>query len=85
MNKKDYLKYHQEVKDFQGKPIFPGDTVVINSYFKPAPYIGKVKHFTESGNLAILYNWRGYREIKCWAYRKPESVIKIKSGKRKKQ
>lgn len=87
MNRKEYMKYHQEMKYYTGKPIIPGDVVVINNNDRAFPYIGVVDHFTERGNVAILYNWVGYKGVivKSWAYRKPTTIIKLRSGKRKKQ
>lgn len=82
MTKKEYQKYNNpEAFDIQGKPIKPGDTVVINNHYGSAPYIGIVNHFTECGNLAITYDysWRS-STIKCHAYRMPRTVIKIKDG-----
>ena len=82
MTRKEYLKYNNpDAFDMQGKPIKPGDTVVINSYYGTTPYIGIVDHFTEGGKLAVIYdyNW-GNSTIKCHAYRKPKTVIKIKNG-----
>lgn len=86
MTKKEYLKYNNpEAFDIQGKPIESGDTVVINNYYGAFPYIGIVDHFTQSGLLAICYNYKAYSkdktsDIKCWAYRTSDKVIKIKNG-----
>ena len=81
MTRREYLKYNNpEAFDIQGKPVKPGDTVVINNHYGSAPYIGIVDHFTESGNLAITYDYGWGSTIKCRAYRMPRTVIKIKDG-----
>lgn len=87
MTKREYIKYNQDVKDCQGKPIIPGDTVVINNNYSATPFIGVVDHFTESGNVAVLYDWTTWKGmiVKYWAYRRPCTIVKIKSGRRKKQ
>ena len=88
MTKKEYLKYNQEMFDKQGKRINPGDIVVINNHYGSDPYIGIVDHFTDSGRVAVLYDWysrcqKGY--VKCWAYRYPNTVIKISNGKKERK
>ena len=82
MTKKDYLKYNNpEAYDMQGKPIKPGDTVVINNHYGSAPYVGVVDHFTQSGQLAIIYDWNNCGQtVKRRAYRVPRLVLKIKDG-----
>lgn len=82
MTKKEYQKYNNpEAYDMQGKPIKPGDTVVINNHYGSAPYVGVVSHFTQSGQLAIIYDWNNYGQtVKCNAYRVPRLVLKIKDG-----
>lgn len=87
MTKREYLKYNNpDAFDKLGKPIKPGDTVVINNYYGSSPHIGIVDHFTQSGILAICYDWRTHHNIKrvysikCWAYRDSSLVIKIKNG-----
>lgn len=90
MTKKEYLKYNNpEAFDKQGKPIKPGDIVVINNHYGASPYIGVVDHFTQSGTLAVLYGWVSHHRgkphtIKCWAYRHPRYVVKIKNGNNRK-
>lgn len=88
MTEREYLKYNNpSAFDKLGKPIKPGDTVVVNNHYGTSPYIGVVDHFTRSGKLAVCYDWIGWqgRTVKCWAYRIPNTVIKLKSGRRKKQ
>ena len=88
MTKREYFKYNNpNVFDRLGKPIKPGDTVVVNNHYGTSPYIGVVDHFTRSGKLAVCYDWISCqgRIVKCWAYRIPNTVIKLKSGRRKKQ
>lgn len=87
MTKREFMKYNQEVYDKQGKRINPGDIVVINNNFETTPFIGVADHFTESGNVAVLYDWCGWKGkvVKCWAYRLPRKVIKLRSGRRKKK
>ena len=88
MTKREYLKYNNpEAFDKRGKHVKPGDTVVINNPYGAALYIGVVDHYTESGNLAVSYDWLGYKGhiVKCWAYRSPNTVIKLKSGRKRKQ
>ena len=85
MTKREYLKYNNpDAFDKLGKPIKPGDTVVINSYYYSSPHIGIVDHFTQGGRLAIYWGTYHTRKNvlygKCWAYRDPSSVIKIKNG-----
>lgn len=88
MTKKEYLKYNNpEAFDKLGKPIKPGDTVVFNNYYTRIPHVGVIDHFTESGNLAIIYDWDySYKKkkIKCRAHREPRAVVKLKSGRKKK-
>lgn len=90
MTKREYLKYNNpEAFDKQGKHVKPGDTVVFNNHYGASPYIGVADHYTQSGNLAIhfeyKYNWNGgSRTCMCWAYRHPNTVVKIKSGRKKK-
>lgn len=87
MTEKEYLKYNNpSVFDKLGKPIRPGDTVVINNHYGTSPCIGVVDHFTQNGRLAILYDWQAWKGtvVKLWAYRVPRTVIKLKSGRRKK-
>lgn len=88
MTKREYLKYNNpEAFDLQGKPIKPGDTVVINNNYTRTPHIGVVDHFTESGNLAVIYDWIGWKGkvVKCNAYREPRHVVKIKDGNKSKE
>lgn len=88
MTEREYLKYNNpSAFDKLGKPIKPGDTVVINNHYGTSPYIGVVDHFTRSGKLAVCYDWisRKDRIVKYWAYRIPSTVIKLKSDRRKKQ
>lgn len=88
MTKREYLKYNNpSAFDKLGKPIKPGDTVVVNNHYGASPCIGVVDHFTWSGRLAVSYDWMHWqsRIVKCWAYRMPNTVIKLKSGRRKKQ
>lgn len=86
MTRKEYLKYNNpEAFDMQGNLVKPGDTVVINSNYYSYPLIGIVDHFTRSGLLAIIYDWKpnyGYKTqtIKCSAYRPSRKVVKIKNG-----
>ena len=86
MTKREYLKYNNpEAFDKQGKPIKPGDIVVINNHYGVSPYIGVVDHFTQSGKLAVCYDWVSRygskpHTIKCWAYRISRTVSKIKNG-----
>ncbi len=83
MTQREYLKYNNpEAFDKQGKPIKPGDTVVINNHYGASPYIGVVDHFTQSGNLAVCYDWPLHygskpHTIKSWAYRPSRQVVKI--------
>lgn len=87
MTKREYLKYNNPgAFDLQGKHINIGDTVVINNAYSSTPYIGVVDHFTESGRLAVIYDWRNWKavKIKCKAYRDPRKVIKIKNGNKSK-
>lgn len=82
ITKREYLKYNQNLQDMQCKPIKPGDTVVINNNYGTKPYIGKVDHFTESGNVAVKvksnYNNKSY----IWYnYRAPSNILVIKKGK----
>lgn len=87
MTKREYLKYNQEVYDRQGKRINPGDIVVINNHYGATPYIAVADHFTASGNVAVSYDWAGWQGkiVKCWAYRAPKTVIKLRSGRKKKK
>ena len=88
MTEREYLKYNNSnAFDKLGKPIKPGDTVVINNHYGAAPYVGIVDHFTQSGKLAVHYDWMSWRSrvMKYWAYRIPNTVIKLKSGRRKTQ
>lgn len=88
MTEREYLKYNNpSAFDKLGKPINPGDTVVVNNHYGTSPYIGIVDPFTRSGKLAVCYNWMGWQGIivKCWAYRIPNTVIKLKSGRKKRQ
>lgn len=87
MTQREYLKYNQEMYDKQGKRINPGDIVVINNNYEADPYIGVADHFTEGGNVAVCYDWAGWKGkiVKCWAYRRPRTIIKLRSGRRKKQ
>lgn len=87
MTKKEYLKYNNpEAFDAQSKHVKPGDTVVINNNYLSIPLIGVVDHYTETGNLAICYDWTSYtgNVIKCWFYRPAYKVIKLKNGHRSK-
>ena len=84
MTRREYIKYNSNfpMLDVQHKQVNIGDTVVINNHYGASPYIGVVDHFTESGKLAIQYNWGTYKGVivKCWAYRESTSVVKIKNG-----
>lgn len=87
MTKREYLKYNNpEAFDVQGKHVKPGDTVVVNNNYCSTPSLGVVDHYTETGNLAIYYNWTSYsgRIYKCWHYRPANKVVKIKNGRRSK-
>lgn len=87
MTKREYVKYNNpEAFDVQGNHVKPGDTVVVNNYYSHTPTIGVVDHYTESGNLAILYNWTSYDGTvqKCWYYRHANKVVKLKDGHRSK-
>lgn len=87
MTRREYLKYNTQAKDMLGKDLKPGDTVVINNNYTRTPYVGTLDHFTESGNCAIKYLWRVYKgkEYYCWAYREPCTVIKLRSGRKKRK
>lgn len=88
MTEREYLKYNNpSAFDKLGKSIKPGDTVVVNNHYGTSPYIGVVDHFTRSGKLAVCYDWMSWqgRIVKCWAYRIPNTVIKLKSGRKKRQ
>lgn len=88
MTKKEYMKYNQEMYDKQGKRINPGDIVVINNHYGSDPYIGIADHFTDSGRVAVLHDWWSRwakKYYKCWAYRYPDTVIKISNGKKRKK
>lgn len=88
MNKKEYLKYNNPFAfDKLGKSVKPGDTVVINNHYGTGPYIGIVSHYTQSGLLAIIYEHKYFngKSYKGKAYRKANTVVKLKSGKNKKQ
>lgn len=87
MTEREYLKYNNpNAFDKLGKPVKPGDTVVINNHYGAAPYVGVVDHFTQSGSLAICYDWVAYcsegksHTMKGWAYRDSSLVVKIKNG-----
>ena len=85
MTKKEFLKYNQEMYDNTGNRINIGDTVVINNHYGDTPLIGKVDHFIGNRKVAVVYNWciiKG-RGLKDFAYRKPHTIIKIKSGRKK--
>lgn len=57
MTKREYLKCNQEVYDKQGRHINPGNTTVVNSHFGTIPFIGVANHSTETGNVAVFYDW----------------------------
>lgn len=86
MTKNEFLKYNNpEAYDMQGKPIKPGDTVVINNHYGASPIIGIVSHFTQSGTLAVQCNRAVYlggksHTIQHWSYRPSRNTIKIKDG-----
>lgn len=82
MTRREYMKYHQEMKDCKGNTIIPGDTVVINNHYGSTPHIGVADHFTENGNVAVSYDWIDWRGkiIKVWAYRKSGTIIKLRSA-----
>lgn len=90
MTKREYLKYNNpEAFDMLGKPVKVGDTVVINNNYYATPIVGVVDHFTESGNIAVMYDYKFYRAgkletCKCWAYRFPRTIVKLKNGNRRK-
>lgn len=90
MTKREYLKYNNpEAFDMLGKPVKVGDTVVINNNYYATPIVGVVDHFTESGNIAVIYDYKFYRAgkletCKCWAYRFPRTIVKLKNGNRRK-
>lgn len=88
MTEREYLKYNNpSAFDKLGKSIKPGDTVVVNNHYGTSPYICVVDHFTRSGRLAVCHDWMGWqgRIVKCWHYRIPNTVIKLKSGRKKRQ
>lgn len=87
MTRREYLKYNTQAKDMLGKDLKPGDTVVINNNYTRTPYVGTLDHFTESGNCAIKYMWMVFkgREYHCWAYREPCTIIKLRSGRKKRK
>lgn len=87
MTKREFMKYNQEMYDIQNKRINPGDIVVINSNYRCCPIIGVVDHFTESHQVAITYDWIGHKDTvrKDWAYRSPDTIIKLRSGRKKKK
>lgn len=86
MTQREFLKYNNpDAFDMQGKPIKPGDTVVINNHYGASPTIGIVDHFTQCGQLAVCYNWVSHyggktHTVKCWAYRPSKQVVKLKNG-----
>lgn len=90
MTKREYLKYNNpEAFDMLGKPVKVGDTVVINNNYYATPIVSVVDHFTESGNIAVIYDYKFYRAgkletCKCWAYRFPRTIVKLKNGNRRK-
>lgn len=86
MTRKEYSKYNNPYAfDMRDKLVKPGDTVVINGNYYATPKIGVVDHYTESGKLAIVYNYTSryngkLRTYKCMAYRDSSKVVKIKNG-----
>ncbi len=88
MTEREYIKYNNpNALDMRGKLIKPGDTVVFNNNYNSTPRIGKVSHFTESGNVAIAYGWQWNfrsktRSVKCHAYRLPNKLVKISNGRK---
>lgn len=88
MTEREYRKYNNpNAFDLRGKLIKPGDIVVFNNNYNSIPRIGKVSHFTESGNVIIHYNWgwnynSNSRFIKCRAIRPPEKLVKISNGRK---
>lgn len=81
LNRKEYLKYHQELYDMREKKIGIGDTVVINNNYHNAPIIGKVSHFTLSGRVVIRIQY--LKKYHYNRYRDPESVVIIRKSKKK--
>lgn len=90
LTRKEYLKYNNPYAfDVQHKLVKPGDTVVINDNYRSTPIIGIVDHYTQTGNLAIQYEWdlqytNPSHIVKVWAYRPANKVIKIKNGNKNK-
>ena len=87
MTKREFLKYNQEMYDIQNKRINPGDIIVINGAYRYCPIIGVADHFTESYKVAVTYDCVGYdgKIYKCWAYRKPNTIVKLRSGRKSKK
>ena len=87
MTKREFLEYNQEMYDNLNKRINPGDIVVINDYYKASPIVGVVDHFTESHKVAVSYDWIGYTGsiYKIFAYRRPHTIVKLRSGRKRKK
>lgn len=86
MTHREYIKYHQEHKDKLGKPLNIGDTVVINNHYGRTPLVGIVSHYVESRRVAIAIKNHYKNKLYVWyAYRDPDTIIKLKSGRKKKK
>lgn len=76
-----YVKYNGTLEDMCGKKLHIGDTVIFNISWISKPNIGIIKHFTESGNIAIEF-WVQYGKFtprKEMAYREPKRIIKVEN------
>lgn len=86
MTQREYIKYHQEHKDKLGKPLNIGDTVVINNNHGRTPHVGTVSHYVESRRVAIAMKSRYNGTSYVWyAYRDSDTIVKLKSGRKKKK
>lgn len=76
-----YVKYNGVLEDMCEKKLYVGDAIIFNISWISKPNIGIIKHFTESGNVAIEF-WVQYFKStprKEMAYREPQRVIRIEN------
>jgi hypothetical protein len=79
MRRREYLKYHQELRDRYNVELHPGDTVIINNYYGNYPIVGEISHYTSTGRLVIeskyIHPISG-NTFTYLHYRYPRTVIK---------
>lgn len=76
MNKREYIKYHTEVKDKYDNPLQVGDVVAIHDGYSRDVHIGIIHHFAEKTVIVNYREGKWNMSAQKWAKR----MVKIEKG-----